>query len=114
VTLVPTPPEPEPYSAEAADALVRDLAADLGVELRVAADRVEEDAIVHAVASAEVYPNDPDDPHAVTTTRHGTSASIVCACGRWECIVSGPSSAAWAGRDYRRHVDDEQRGTRDA
>lgn len=53
------------------------------------------------------------DGHAVTRTDYGSSVAIVCACGRWECIVTGPSSAAWAGRDYRRHVDDETRA-RDA
>lgn len=79
MTLVPTPPEPEPHSVEAADDLVRDLAADLGVEPK-------------------------PDPHAITETRYEWGVAVVCACGRWECVVTGPSSAAWAGRDYRRHV----------
>lgn len=72
----------EPYSAEAADELVRDLAADLAVEL-------------------------PDDPHAVTSTTYGSAVAVVCRCGRWECVVTGPSSARWAGADHARHVRDE-------
>lgn len=70
---------------------------------------------------SELYPDrvspDPDPEvgevelhtpgHAVTRTDYGASVAIVCECGRWECIVTGPSSAAWAGRDYRRHVDAE-------
>lgn len=47
------------------------------------------------------------DPHAITRTEYGSSVALVCACGRWECIVTGPSSAAWAGADYRRHVQRE-------
>lgn len=70
---------PAPHSIEAADALVRDLAVDLGVEPK-------------------------PDPHAVTTTEYEWGAAVVCACGRWECAVTGPSSAAWAAADYRRHV----------
>lgn len=53
-----------------------------------------------------------DDAHAVTRTTYGSTVAIVCVCGRWECIVSGPSSAAWAGRDHARHVQDEQAGAR--
>lgn len=66
------------YSAEAADELVL----DLGVEL-------------------------PEDPHAVTSTAHGSAIAVVCRCGRWECVVTGPSSARWAGADHARHVRDE-------
>jgi len=47
------------------------------------------------------------DPHAITETRYEWGVAVVCGCGRWECVVTGPSSAAWAGRDYLRHVDDE-------
>jgi hypothetical protein len=64
-------------------------------------------AEVVEVLGAEVV--DQLDPHRITRTDYGSSVAIVCACGRWECIVTGPSSAAWAGRDYRRHVADETR-----
>lgn len=75
----------EAYSAEAADYLVLDLATNLGVELSV-------------------------DPHAVTSTAHGSAIAVVCACGRWECVVTGPSSARWAGADHARHVRAEEAG----
>lgn len=52
------------------------------------------------------------DPHAVTSTAYGSSVAVVCACGRWECVVTGPSSARWAGADHARHVRDEEAGAR--
>lgn len=54
------------------------------------------------------------DGHAITATRHGSAVALVCECGRWDAVVSGRGSATWAGADYRRHVADELRGTRDA
>ncbi len=52
------------------------------------------------------------DPHAVTRTPYPWGVAWVCACGRWEAVATGPSSAAWAGADHRRHVRDEQSGVR--
>lgn len=49
-------------------------------------------------------PLDAENPHAVTRTEYPWGIAVVCACGRWECVVTGPSSAAWAEADHRRHV----------
>lgn len=43
------------------------------------------------------------DPHALTRTEYRWGIAVVCACGLWECAVTGPSSAAWAERDYAEH-----------
>jgi hypothetical protein len=43
------------------------------------------------------------DPHAVTRTEYPWGIAVVCACGQWECVVTGPSSADWARRDHERH-----------
>jgi hypothetical protein len=46
---------------------------------------------------------DPPDPHALTRTEYPWGIAVVCACGKWECAVTGPSSAEWARRDHERH-----------
>jgi hypothetical protein len=46
---------------------------------------------------------DPPDPHALTRTEHPWGIALSCACGQWECAVTGPSSADWARRDHQRH-----------
>lgn len=51
-------------------------------------------------------------PHAVARIEHEWGVAWTCACGRWEAVATGPSSAAWAGADHRRHVRDEEAGTR--
>jgi hypothetical protein len=43
------------------------------------------------------------DPHALTSTGYPWGIAVVCACGQWECAVTGPASAAWARRDHERH-----------
>jgi hypothetical protein len=43
------------------------------------------------------------DRHALTRTEHQWGIAVVCACGQWECAVTGPSSAEWARRDHQRH-----------
>jgi hypothetical protein len=45
----------------------------------------------------------PPDPHALTRTEYPWGIALVCACGQWECVVTGPSSADWARRDHQRH-----------
>lgn len=84
--------------------------------LRAAHERVE-DEVLRSLALPPERLAPPaalpaEGAHAVTSTEYGSSVAIVCACGRWECIVSGPSSAAWAGRDHARHVRDEEAGAR--
>jgi hypothetical protein len=46
---------------------------------------------------------DLPDPHALTRTEHPWGIALTCACGQWECAVTGPSSADWARRDHQRH-----------
>lgn len=46
----------------------------------------------------------PADPHAVTRTPYPWGVSWSCACGRWEGVATGPSSARWVEQDYTRHV----------
>lgn len=58
----------------------------------------------HEVVEGEVL--DPPDPHGITRTEYPSGVSWVCACGQWEGFATGPSSAAWAGADHRRHVAD--------
>lgn len=74
--------EREAHSIAAADDLVRDLAVELGVEPK------------------------PDDPegHTPEHGEHGGVGWVRCSCGTWEALVTGPSSAAWARRDYSRHL----------
>jgi hypothetical protein len=49
------------------------------------------------------------DPHELRLVSiDGTVVGVRCACGRWDAIVTGPSSARWAAADHRRHID---RGT---
>lgn len=57
---------------------------------------------------------DPPDPHAVTRTEYPWGVAAVCACGRWEGVATGPSSARWVVDDYRRHVADEAAASADA
>jgi hypothetical protein len=46
---------------------------------------------------------DPADPHALTRREYEWGIAVVCACGKWECVVTGASSADWARRDHERH-----------
>jgi hypothetical protein len=62
-------------------------------------------AEVEEVLGAEVV--QALDPHAIEQRQHGAFVAFVCACGRWDAVVTGPSSARWAGADHRRHVADE-------
>jgi hypothetical protein len=50
--------------------------------------------------------------HAITRTEYPWGVAWTCACGRWEGVATGPSSARWAGADHARHVRDEDAGTR--
>ncbi len=52
------------------------------------------------------------DPHAVLRIEYPWGVAWTCACGRWEAVATGPSSAAWAGADHARHVRDEEAGSR--
>jgi len=35
----------------------------------------------------------------------GHTVGVRCRCGRWDAIVTGPTSARWAAADHRRHVE---------
>jgi hypothetical protein len=48
------------------------------------------------------------DPHEATRTEYPWGVAWTCTCGRWEAVATGPSSAGFAERDYRRHVHDEE------
>lgn len=66
----------------------------------------EEHAAAHAYEarlSVEGELLAPLDPHAVSRTEYRWGIAVVCACGQWECAVTGPASAAWARRDHERH-----------
>lgn len=100
-------------------------------DARRAASRFDEDDLAGAIRrTAHLVPPSPDevevvlgaqvvedlqakeDPHAVTTTPYPWGIAWTCACGRWEAVATGPSSAGWAGADHRRHVADEDTGAR--
>jgi hypothetical protein len=53
-----------------------------------------------------------DTTHEVTRTPHPWGVAWACACGRWEGVATGPSSAAFCERDHDRHVRDEEAGAR--
>lgn len=51
-------------------------------------------------------------PHELLLVRvEGRLVGVRCACGRWDAVVTGPTSARWASADHRRHAaergDDE-------
>jgi hypothetical protein len=64
------------------------------------------------VVTIEVRIPEELDPHAITRTEYPWGVAWRCACGRWEAVATGPSSAAYAERDHTRHVRDEEAGTR--
>lgn len=56
----------------------------------------------------------PVDPHAITAKGYAWGAAWTCACGEWEAVATGPSSARWAADDHRRHVHAATRPAGDA
>jgi hypothetical protein len=72
-------------------------------EFHPARMHVDLDSIRDAVEPVEGELLLPADPHALTRTEYPWGVAVVCACGQWECIVTGPCSADWARRDHERH-----------
>jgi hypothetical protein len=60
----------------------------------------------HLVPPSPVEVVEDLDPHAITRTEYPWGVAWACACGGWEAVATGPSSAAWAERDHARHVRD--------
>ncbi len=67
---------------------------------------------VEVVLGPEVVEQLAEDPHAITRKPYEWGDAWTCACGRWEAVTTGPSSARWAGADYARHRSDEEAGAR--
>ncbi len=53
-----------------------------------------------------------EDPHALTTKPYPWGVAWTCACGRWEAVATGPSSAGFAERSYARHRAEEETAAR--
>lgn len=96
MTLIPTPPE-QPVEGEVLDVRSEPLA-----------------PIVCACGSflADCDHPVPPDQHAITRTPYRWGVAWVCACGRWEGVATGPSSAAWCERSYTQHRAEEEAVTR--
>lgn len=97
---------PDPQAAIAAVARYdRAALPDLGEAITRTAHLVPpspgEVQVALGVVEGELLP--AEDPHALTRTEYAWGIAVVCACGQWECVVTGPSSADWARRDHERH-----------
>lgn len=80
-------------------------------DLPVLTDAIRRTAHLVPPLAAEVLTSEPD-PHAVIRRPYPWGVAWTCACGRWEAVATGPSSAAWAGADHARHARDEEAGAR--
>lgn len=67
-------------------------------------------ARAQAAARAELHPPAEVEPlpaiagHTPEHGEHDGIGWVRCSCGTWDAIVTGPASAAWARRDYDRHL----------
>jgi hypothetical protein len=85
--------------------------------IRAAHERVEDEVLASLtlpdlVVTIDLVVPEELDAHAVTTTPYAGFVAWTCACGRWEAVATGPSSARWAGQDHARHKRDEEAGAR--
>ncbi len=105
MTAAPTPPE-QPVDPEDLVPLPHAIGQlDTGDPLALP------DLVVSIKLGAEVV-DDLQDPHALTTKPYPWGVAWTCACGRWEAVATGPSSAGFAERSYARHRAEEEAGAR--